>query len=133
MRFQRGGLFVAVAGGLVMLAGAAAAHDAASIALAVIGGAWLLLGLLGAHQYRRTVRRMTFDGILVRFSLIDGDHEVALADIREFRWPRYDFNRFGPMRAVTVDGTYLVAPRCRGLIDFFVALKAADPAIKLPQ
>jgi hypothetical protein len=133
MRFQRGALFLSVAGGLVMLAGAAAVHDDVSIAPALIGGSWLLMGLLGTRQNRRTVRRMTFDGMSVRFSLIDGDHDVALADIREFRWPRYDLNRFGPMRAVTVDGTYLIAPRCRGLIDFFVALKAANPAIKLPQ
>jgi hypothetical protein len=133
MRFQVAGLFVAVAGGLVMLAGAAAVHDSASIPLAVIGGAWLLLGLLGARQYRRIVRRMTFDGMLVRFSMFDGDHAVALADVREFKWRRYDFNRFGPMRALTTDGTYLVAARCRGLIDFFGALKAANPAIKLPH
>jgi hypothetical protein len=133
-RYQRAGLFVAVAGGVVMLAGAGAAHDSASIALVVIGGAWLLMGLWGTRQYMGTVSRMSFDGVSVRFnSRTGGERVVPLADIREFRWPRYDFNRFGPMRAVTGDGTYLIAPRCRGLIDFFVALKAANPAIKLPD
>lgn len=70
--FQCGGLFVSVSGGLVMLVAAAAAHGAASIPLTTIGGAWLLIGLLGTRQYRRTVRRMTFDGVLMRFSLIMG-------------------------------------------------------------
>jgi hypothetical protein len=132
LRLQQGAIFLTIAGGLGMLGGAAVARDSASIPLAAIGGSWLLMGLFGGRQYRCTFRRISFDGLSVRFSRADGDHDVALADIREFRWPRYDINRFGPMRAITVDGTYLVAPRCRGLIDLFVALKNANPAIKLP-
>jgi len=111
---------------------AALAHDAASIALAVIGGAWLALGGLGSRQLRRTVRQMTFDGAGVRFTMAREDRYVALADLREFKWSRYDIYRVGPMRAVTSAETYLIAARCEGLIDFFVALRTANHALKLP-
>ena len=131
--FQRAGQFVCISGGLVMLVAAVAAHRAASIPLILIGGGWLLIGLLGARQYRRSVRRMTFDGVLLRFSMIGGDEDVvALADIWEFKWARYDVSRQGPIRAVTTGRTFRVASHSRGLIDLFVALRAADPTISLP-
>jgi len=44
--YQRVATAVTVGGGIVMLALAAVAHSGASIALLIIGGAWLTMGLL---------------------------------------------------------------------------------------
>jgi hypothetical protein len=111
LQHQKAALMMAIVAGLVMLVGSLVALNSASVRLLVLGGALLFMGPQGARQYSRTVRTMTFDGTQVRFALARGHHDVALRDITEFTWAKFDLNRLGALRTVTTDGTYLVAAR----------------------
>ena len=77
---------------------------------------------------------MKFDGLSLRFNIIGGEeYVVELSDLREFKWARHDEYRQGPIRAVTTGRTLWVASHSRRLIDLFVALRTADPMIRLPM
>lgn len=125
---------MAVGGGAVMLAVAAVAHDSASLPLVIIGGAWLVMGLLGSRQWRNTAREIRLNGQDATF-LFPGSPPVTIpaSEIIEFRYARLDVNRLVPMRVRTArSGTFRVAPRMSGLLNMLVELRRLNPQLKLP-
>jgi hypothetical protein len=125
---------MAVGGGAVMLAVAAAAHDSASLWLVVIGGGWLVTGLLGARRYRNTAREIWLKGQDVTF-LFPRSAPVTIpaSEVIEFRYARLDPSRLTPMRVRTArSGTVQVVPRMSGLLDMLVELRRLNPQLKLP-
>ncbi|HET9059727.1 MAG TPA: hypothetical protein VFN61_07380, partial [Acidimicrobiales bacterium] len=109
-------VFVAVAGGLVMLFGAAVAHDSASIPLLVIGGGWTAMGAAGAAQRRHVFRSAQFENGVLTLSSPSDEVRVPADDILEIRRSRGDVNRFSPLQVRTRShGIIRLSPRLHGL------------------
>jgi hypothetical protein len=125
----RTGLAVATIGGVAMLAVAAAAHDSASIPIAVIGGGWLLCGIGGLYQRRTMVQAVQVQSGRVTFRFLTGETlTVPATAIVEVRRGRFDPNRFGPLRIRTKGGPSLRLPgEIQGLLDLLVQLRLLNP------
>lgn len=127
--YIRVGLLVTLVGGLAMLVVAGAAHDSASIPLAVIGGGWLLCGIGGLYQRGKLVRAVQLEGGVVTFTLLNGGEMIVpAAKIVEVRRARFDPNRFAPLQIRTNSGDSLRVPaQLRGLLDLLLQLRLLNP------
>lgn len=131
-RYQRAFVFISVGGGLLMLLGAAVAHDSASIPLLVIGGAWTVMGAAGAAQRRRVFTSAQFENGVLTLVSPSEEARVAADDILEIRRSRGDINRFSPLQVRTRShGTMRLSPRLNGLIELLVDLRAANPGMRV--
>jgi hypothetical protein len=128
--YVRLGTSVATGGGAIMLIGAALAHDAASVPLLVIGGAWLGMGLASLIINPRYVREIVFDGSRMRFISPRAQVDIDAADIIEIGHPRRDINRMGTLSVRTsTHGTIKAVPRLIGLVDVLVELRRLNPQV----
>ena len=121
---------MATGGGAVMLLLAAGAHDAASVPLLVIGGAWLVMGIAGIAAGQRYAREIVLDGSGVHFISPRNQVDVSAGDIIEIGHAAWDLNRMGTLSVRTsTHGTIKTAPRLTGLIDLLVELRRLNPSI----
>jgi hypothetical protein len=133
-RFLAAGRWVALVGGIVMLIGAALSHDAASIALLVIGGAWVVMAVAGSWTSRRSAWRIVLAEGQLTFSGPSLDIRVPAGDLVEVRWGRWDFQHVAGLYFRTRNaGTIRIAPQLRGLIALLVGLREVNTQIKLPE
>ena len=131
-RYQSAFVLLSLGGGIVMLLGAALAHDSASIALIVIGGGWTVMGAAGARQRHHVIRAVRLDDALVTFISPSEELRVPVSDILEIRRSRGDVNRFSPLRVNTAShGTIRISPRLEGLVELLVELRSANPALQI--
>ena len=116
-----------------MLVGAAIAHNAASIPLVVIGGAWLLMGLLGLRQGRRMASEVQLTGSgLLTFSFPKERISVPVSEVVEIRPSRGDINRFAPILVRDVNGNVVrIVPRLQGLVELLLELRHQNPSIRM--
>ena len=102
-----------------MLALAAVVHDAASIALLIIGGWWALVGVFALIQGRSTAREVRLEQGVVTFVLASKNVVVPATEIEEFRRSRGDLSHFMPIRVRTAhDGVVKVALDCADYFNF---------------
>jgi hypothetical protein len=121
---------VTTGGGVIMVLGAALAHDAASVPLLVIGGGWLAIGLAALIINPRYVRDIVIDGSRVHFISPRAQVDIDAADIIEIGHARLDINRMGTLSVRTAThGTIKAVPRLIGLIDVLVELRRLNPQI----
>jgi len=119
---------IAAGGGIAMLVGAATAHDTASIPLLVIGGWWLLGGLLAIWQVRQQVHEIVIHGDSVEFRSTAKRVTIPAVEIVEVGSSR----RGGYLRFRTrSNGVIKVAPRLHGLFDFLIELRRLNPQVKV--
>ncbi len=117
-----------------MLALAAVVHDAASIALLIIGGWWALVGVFALIQGRSTAREVRLEQGVVPFVLASKNVVVPATEIEEFRRSRGDLNHFMPIRVRTAhDGVAKVAPRLCGLFQFLIELRRFNPMVEIGE
>jgi hypothetical protein len=117
-----------------MLALAAVVHDAASIALLIIGGWWALVGVFALIQGRSTAREVRLEQGVVTFVLASKNVVVPATEIEEFRRSRGDLSHFMPIRVRTAhDGVVKVAPRLCGLFQFLVELRRFNPMVEIGE
>lgn len=123
---------VAIVAGVVMLLAAAIAHDSASIALLVIGGAWTAMGIAGAAQRRKVFRSAELGNGFLTFTSATEELRVPVTDILEIRRSKGDLNRFSPLRVRTRShGTIKLSPRLNRLIELLVELRTANPEVRI--
>lgn len=116
-----------------MLTGAAIAHNAASIPLVVIGGAWLVFGVLGLRQGRRLAREVQLSDAGVLTFLFPRERiSLQVSEVAEIRPSRGDMNRFAPILVRDVNGNVVrMVPRLQGLVELLVEVRRLNPAIRL--
>jgi len=116
-----------------MLMGAAVAHRSASIPLLAIGGGWLIIGLLGLRQGRRTARKVQLSEGVLSFTF--PRHKTAvvpLSDVSLIRPGRGDINRMSQIVVEKKSGNIIrVAPRMQGLFDLLVEVRRLNPDIQI--
>jgi hypothetical protein len=126
--YNRVGLIVTLGGGAIMLIVAAAVHDAALVALAVIGGLWFVLGLAGIYQSRTQVHEVVLDREMVRFRSAIKTFAVPTRDIVEVSWPGRSRFGGGYLRLRTRAGQVIRVPgRLQHLVEFLGELRQANP------
>jgi hypothetical protein len=131
-RSQQIGIVVALAGGAAMLLLAAIAHDAASVALVVIGGLWFIMGTLGLRQFRTLPTFVTFDGELIEFRWPERQLAVPVGDLVAVTRSRWDLQRVSWLKIETrSNGVVRLPPRLDNVIELLMALKEANPEIRL--
>ena len=128
--YWRGIETISIGGGFIMLAIAAVAHNAASIALLIIGGWWFAVGVLAFIQAQRTAREVQLVNGAVTFIFPKQNLTVPVGDIEEVRRSRGDINRFAPIRFRTAShGVVKAVPRLQGMFDFLVELRRVNPQV----
>jgi hypothetical protein len=126
-------LVIALGGGGLMLVGAAIADNSASIPLVIIGGAWLLMGLLGFRQNRRMASEIQLTGGgLLTFSFPKERISLPVSEVVEIRPSRGDINRFAPILVKDVNGHVVrLVPRLQGLVELLLELRHQNPSIRV--
>jgi len=123
---------IAVGGGAVMLFGAIVAHDAASIPLLVIGGFWLLGGVLSIWQGSQSAQEIILDGDSVEFRSPAKRLTIPATAIVEVSAPWWDTGHMGYLRFRTrTNGNIKAVPRLEGFFDFLVELRRLNPEMKV--
>jgi len=129
--YWRGGVTFGLGGGVVMLIAAAVAHNAASVPLVVIGGGWLLFGLVALVNGRQVASRIEVKDDAIIFVSQGQQTTVAAAEILAVTRPRYDLNHWGWLNVRTAhNGTIKIASRQRDLVELLVDLKVANPRLQ---
>jgi hypothetical protein len=122
---------VPIGGAVILLIVAITDHGSGSVPSLVIGGIWLLIGLTGFRPARQA-REIVLSGSSVEFRLPARCLTIPSGEILEVSRPRWDLNHMGYVRFRTrSDGVIRVAPRLQGLVEFLVALRTDNPAVKI--
>jgi len=131
-RYQQIGIVVAIGGGAAMLLLAAIAHDAASVALIIIGGLWCVMGILGLRQFRTLATFVTFDGKVIEFRWPERQLVVPVGDLVAVSRSRWDLQRVSWLKIETrSNGVVRLPPRLDNVIELLMALKEANPELRL--
>jgi len=129
--YWRSGVTFGIGGGVVMVTAAAVAHNGASVPLALIGGGWLLFGLIALVKGRQVASRIEVKDDAVTFVAQGRQTTVAATEILAITRPRHDTNHWGWINVRTThDGTIKIASRQRDLVELLVDLKAANPRLQ---
>jgi len=115
-----------------MLLLAAIAHDAASVALIIIGGLWCVMGILGLRQFRTLATFVTFDGKVIEFRWPERQLVVPVGDLVAVSRSRWDLQRVSWLKIETrSNGVVRLPPRLDNVIELLMALKEANPELRL--
>jgi hypothetical protein len=130
--YYRIAIGIAVGGGVFMFFGAIVAHGSASIPLLVIGGGWLLGGLLSIWQSSRTVQEIILNCDSVEFRSRAKRLTIPATEIVEVNRPWWDTGHMAYLRFRTrSDGNIKAVPRFEGFLDFLVELRRLNPEVKV--
>jgi hypothetical protein len=131
--YQRGGLGLALGGGLLLLVVAAFARSGA-VALLVIGGAWIAMAVGGLWFSLRTAYELRLEDEQVTFAFPRRELRVPVGDVLAIQRSRLDMSRMRPLLVLTrSSGVVRVNPRLIGLFDFLLALRQANPDVAVPD
>jgi hypothetical protein len=131
--YQRGGLGLALGGGLLLLVVAAFARGGA-VALLVIGGAWIVMAGSGLWFSLRVAYELRLDEEQVIFTFPRRELRVPAGDVLAVQRSRWDMSRMRPLLVLTSSsGVVRVNPRLIGLFDFLLALRQANPDVAVPD
>jgi uncharacterized SAM-binding protein YcdF (DUF218 family) len=131
--YQRGGLGLALGGGVLLLVAAAFARSGA-IALLIIGAAWIAMAGGGLWFSRRIAYELRLDDEQVTFVFPGRELRVPARDVLAFERSRTDMPRMRPLRVLTTShGAVMVNARLIGLFDFLLALRQANPNVAVPD
>ncbi len=115
-----------------MLLLAAGAHDAASVPLLVIGGAWFLLGLGGLWQARHQVDEVVLHDALVEFRSPARTVAIPAAEIAEVIGQRRSYgSSMGYVMFQTRSAGVIRAVRPQNLFDLVVEIRSLNPDLKV--
>ena len=121
-----------LAGGLIMLLGAALAHDAATVPLLAIGACWAGTGAGAGWRGRHVACQLRLEGDTVIFAFPAHEIRVPAQQVRDLQRSRLDPSRMRPLRVSTESqGLIRVSPRLTGLFDFLHALRLINPGVHI--
>jgi hypothetical protein len=128
--YRRIAATIGIAGGLAIIAGAAAAWNGASVPLFVIGLGWMVGGGSFVWQGRRFIKEIVVTGATVQLVSAAGTTSLLASDVAEVRRSRFDQGRMGTITFLTASGERMRAvPRFDRLFDVLVALRQVNPGL----
>ena len=132
--YQAVGVYLPLAGGIVMLLVAAIIINSNSVPLLVIGAFWTAVGLGGVALRPRVAREVRIDGEQISFVFPGKKLTIAASEVIEIRRARGDMNRWAWLRFRTKShGTIRVAARLRGFVDLASELRRLNPRVTYPD
>jgi len=121
--YQRGGLGLALGGGLLLL-----------VALLVIGGAWIAMAVGGLWFSLLIAYELRLEDEQVTFAFPRRELRVRAGDVLAIQRSRLDMSRMRPLLVLTSSsGVVRVNPRLIGLFDLLLALRQANPDVAVPD
>ena len=127
--YRRGSLGLGLGGGLLLLVVAAFARSG-TVALLVIGGAWIATAGVGLWSSLRVAYELRLDEEQVIFAFPRRELRVPAGDVLAIQRSRLDMSRMRPLLVHTSSsGVVKVNPRLTGLFDFLLALRQANPGV----